>query len=106
VGIRRLESGQMVNDFRLEEPLKPGGMGNQRRVTREDVALPMVMKTAQDSDGAEGLDRPMNWGVLLQKSVCPRLIIIGGYARLAAHGWSSSILLLRPDRWPLRAGHW
>jgi hypothetical protein len=39
------------------------------------------MKAAQDrlgGDDAETLDLPMNRGVLVQRSMCPRLIIIGG----------------------------
>ena len=42
--VRRLEAGQIVDGFRLEEPLNPGGMANLWRVSRDDVALPMVMK--------------------------------------------------------------
>ena len=40
-----------------------------------------VMKAAQDrlrGDSAAALHRPMNRGVLLQRSMCPRFIIIGG----------------------------
>ena len=39
------------------------------------------MKAAQDrlrGDGAEALDRTMNRSILLQRSMCPRFIIIGG----------------------------
>jgi hypothetical protein len=39
------------------------------------------MKAAKErprGDGAEALDRPMNRAVLLQRSMCPRFIIIGG----------------------------
>jgi nucleotide-binding universal stress UspA family protein len=41
---RRLESGQAIDGFRLETPLKPGGMANLWRVTHPQHALPMVMK--------------------------------------------------------------
>ena len=42
--LSRLEPGQMIDGFRLEEPLNPGGMANVWRVTRADTALPLVMK--------------------------------------------------------------
>ena len=40
----RLEAGQIIDNFRLEEPLKPGGMSNLWRVTHPDIATPMLMK--------------------------------------------------------------
>ena len=40
----RLEAGQTIDGFRLEAPLKPGGMANLWRVTHPEHALPMVMK--------------------------------------------------------------
>jgi nucleotide-binding universal stress UspA family protein len=42
--VSRLEAGQTIDGFRLEEPLNPGGMANIWRVTHPDIALPMVMK--------------------------------------------------------------
>jgi nucleotide-binding universal stress UspA family protein len=42
--LRRLEPGVVVDGFRLEEPLKPGGMANLWRVTHPDHAMPLVMK--------------------------------------------------------------
>src|SRR3954463_8574931 len=42
--VRDLTAGQIVDGFRLEAPLKPGGMANLWRVTRAGDALPMVMK--------------------------------------------------------------
>src|SRR5689334_4735007 len=42
--LRRLEPGLLVDGFRLEEPLKPGGMANLWRVTHPDHAMPLVMK--------------------------------------------------------------
>ena len=42
--ISRLEPGQIVDGFRLTEPLKPGGMSELWRVTRDDVAFPLLMK--------------------------------------------------------------
>ena len=42
--ISRLEPGQTIEGFRLEEPLKPGGMANLWRVTHPDFAMPLVMK--------------------------------------------------------------
>jgi nucleotide-binding universal stress UspA family protein len=44
VDLRHLEAGQSVNGFRLEAPLKPGGMSSLWRVTRPDIAMPLVMK--------------------------------------------------------------
>ncbi|MEJ0077868.1 MAG: serine/threonine-protein kinase [Alphaproteobacteria bacterium] len=41
MGVRRLEPGQAIDGFRLEAPLKPGGMANLWRVTHP---LPLVMK--------------------------------------------------------------
>src|SRR3954465_5645070 len=42
--LRRLEPSQLVDGFRLEAPLKPGGMANLWRVTHPDHAIPLVMK--------------------------------------------------------------
>jgi len=42
--LRRLEPGQIIDGFRLEAPLKPGGMANLWRVSHPDHDLPMVMK--------------------------------------------------------------
>lgn len=39
-----LKPGLVIDGFRLNEPLKPGGMSNLWRVSRDDLALPMVMK--------------------------------------------------------------
>src|ERR1041384_7214540 len=41
---RRLEPGVTIDGFRLEAPLKPGGMANLWRVTPPNHALPLVMK--------------------------------------------------------------
>src|ERR1051325_11554992 len=41
---RRLELGEVIDGFRLEAPLKPGGMANLWRVTHPDHAMPLVMK--------------------------------------------------------------
>src|ERR1051325_4852124 len=41
---RRLAPGQVIDGFRLEAPLKPGGMANLWRVTHPDYDLPLVMK--------------------------------------------------------------
>jgi len=41
---RRLEPGVTMDGFRLEEPLKPGGMANLWRATHPDYDLPLVMK--------------------------------------------------------------
>lgn len=42
--VSRLEPGQTIDGFRLEAPLKPGGMANIWRVTHPDIAMPLVMK--------------------------------------------------------------
>jgi len=42
--LRRLEPGMTIDGFRLEAPLKPGGMANLWRVTHPDQAMPLVMK--------------------------------------------------------------
>jgi eukaryotic-like serine/threonine-protein kinase len=42
--LRRLAPGEMIDGFRLEAPLKPGGMANLWRVTHPDHAMPLVMK--------------------------------------------------------------
>ena len=39
-----LKPGLVIDGFRLNEPLKPGGMSNLWRVSHDDLALPMVMK--------------------------------------------------------------
>ena len=41
---RVLAAGQMIDGFRLVEPMQAGGMASFWRVTREDIDLPMVMK--------------------------------------------------------------
>lgn len=41
---RRLAQGHIIDGFRLEAPLKPGGMANLWRVTHPDHAMPLVMK--------------------------------------------------------------
>ena len=42
--LRSLAPGQTIDCFRLEAPLKPGGMANLWRVTHPDHAMPLVMK--------------------------------------------------------------
>lgn len=42
---RRLEAGQVVGGFHLEEKLHQGGTAALWRVTRADIALPLLMKT-------------------------------------------------------------
>jgi nucleotide-binding universal stress UspA family protein len=42
--VRHLEPGQTIDGFRLEAPLKPGGMANLWRVSHPDHDLPLVMK--------------------------------------------------------------
>jgi nucleotide-binding universal stress UspA family protein len=42
--LRRLEPGQIIDGFRLEAPLNPGGMANLWRVTHPDIAMPLAMK--------------------------------------------------------------
>jgi serine/threonine protein kinase len=42
--LRRLEPGVTIDGFRLEAPLKPGGMANLWRVTHPNHAMPLVMK--------------------------------------------------------------
>src|ERR1041384_6108537 len=42
--LRRLEPGVTIDGFRLEAPLKPGGMANLWHVTHPEHALSMVMK--------------------------------------------------------------
>ena len=39
-----LAPGQVIDGFRLETPLNPGGMANLWRVTRADTTLPLLMK--------------------------------------------------------------
>jgi hypothetical protein len=46
----------------------------KRRSTDIFASYTRIMRTM----GEEALDRPMNRGVLLQRSMCPRFIIIGG----------------------------
>lgn len=41
---RALAPGMEVDGFRLDQPLAPGGMAHFWRVTRPDIAIPMVMK--------------------------------------------------------------
>jgi len=42
--VRRLETGQVIDGFTLEQPLDPGGMASFWRVSRAGSDLPMVMK--------------------------------------------------------------
>ena len=39
-----LATGRVIDGFRLEEPLRPGGLSSLWRVTRDDIALPLLMK--------------------------------------------------------------
>src|SRR6266542_34532 len=39
-----LEIGQVIDGFRLEQPLDPGGMASFWRVSRPGTDMPMVMK--------------------------------------------------------------
>src|SRR5215468_295069 len=41
---RRLERGEVIDGFRLDEALDPGGMANFWRVSRADIAMPLIMK--------------------------------------------------------------
>ena len=41
---RQLEAGQVIDGFRLVEPLQPGGMASLWRVARDGDNLPMLMK--------------------------------------------------------------
>jgi eukaryotic-like serine/threonine-protein kinase len=41
---RSLAPGQVIDGFRLEEPLSPGGMSSLWRVSRADIAFPLLMK--------------------------------------------------------------
>ena len=41
---RTFKAGQIVDGFRLVEPLQAGGMASFWRVTRDDTAMPMLMK--------------------------------------------------------------
>src|SRR6202521_2375480 len=41
---QRLEPGQVIDGFTLEQPLDPGGMASFWRVSRPGTDLPMVMK--------------------------------------------------------------
>ena len=42
--VQRLAAGQVVDGFKLEKPLEPGGMASFWRVSRPDTDMPMVMK--------------------------------------------------------------
>jgi len=42
--LRRLEAGQLIDGFRLEQPLNVGGMSNLWRVTHPEHRLPLLMK--------------------------------------------------------------
>ena len=42
--LRRLETGMVIDGFRLEAPLDPGGMANFWRVGRISADMPLVMK--------------------------------------------------------------
>jgi serine/threonine protein kinase len=42
--LHNLQAGQVIDGFRLERQLEPGGMADFWRVTREGVDLPMIMK--------------------------------------------------------------
>jgi nucleotide-binding universal stress UspA family protein len=83
--IARLEPGQIVDGFRLEEPLKPGGMSNLWRVARDDIAFPLLMKIPFLRGGAspigivgfevEGMILPR-----LSGAHVPRFIAAGDFA--------------------------
>jgi serine/threonine protein kinase len=48
-----LEPGSIVDGFRIEERIHTGGMATLWRVTRPDVAMPMLMKIPKTFEGAE-----------------------------------------------------
>jgi len=86
----RLEVGQVIDGFRLEAPLKPGGMANLWRVTRDGEApqgadsLPLIMKIPFTRGGesavtivgfeVEGMILPR-----LSGAHVPRFVAAGGY---------------------------
>ena len=47
----QLAAGSILDDFRIEEKIQQGGMATLWRVTRADVAFPMVMKVPRLSYG-------------------------------------------------------
>src|SRR5216683_2648592 len=44
MGAYPFAAGEVIDGFRLEAPLDPGGMANFWRVSRADAEFPMVMK--------------------------------------------------------------
>jgi serine/threonine protein kinase len=70
VNPRDLRAGQVIDGFRLIEPLQPGGMSHFWRVTREGNDLPMVMKIPLLQRGED----PLNIiGYEVEQMILPRL---------------------------------
>ena len=67
---RRLEAGQLVDGFRLVEPLQAGGMANFWRVTHGGNDLPMVMKIPLLRAGEDPLTIV---GYEVEQMILPRL---------------------------------
>ena len=93
--MQRPQAGQIIGGFRLEQPLKPGGMSNLWRVTRDGDAaradgltnnLPMIMKIPFTRGG----ESPVNIvGFEIEGMILPRLsgahvpqfVAAGGYEK-------------------------
>ena len=104
-------AGQIIDGFRLEAPLKPGGMANLWRVSRAGDAMPMVMKIPFTRGG----ESPVNIvGFEVEGMILPRLAGAHVPRFVAAGDFSNPYIVMeliagqslkeRLDQTPLGAG--
>ena len=60
MGAYPFAAGEVIDGFRLEAPLDPGGMANFWRVSRADIDMPMVMKVPLLRRGEDPITIMMN----------------------------------------------
>ncbi|HEY6383134.1 MAG TPA: hypothetical protein VIY07_15175 [Pseudolabrys sp.] len=83
---RDLQAGQIIDGFRLVEPLESGGMASFWRVTRDGIDTPMVMKIPLLRPGEDPLTiigyevEQMNLPRLTGPHI-PRVIATGDFER-------------------------
>src|ERR1043165_248024 len=109
--LRRLEAGQIIGGFRLEAPLKPGGMANLWRVTHPDHAMPLVMKLpfVQPGENPIAIISFEVEGMILPRLTgehAPRFVKAGDFSNpyIVMEFIAGTSLKARLDETPLAAG--
>lgn len=87
----RLEAGQVIGEFRLEEPLHRGGTATLWRVTRADIALPLLMKIPLLRHG----ENPITIvGFEVEQMILPRISSIHAPRFIAAGDFESPYIVM------------